>query len=115
MIRLIVNPTVINSRMHSISDFTKGLAPGAMLSLLHLRPTDMYRISADDLSDFYYTFKVSGARAKRNSLRCVCERHEVQHLKCFDENNPSEKFLIALRTLAMGDSLAVEIASASSL
>ena len=108
--RLIVNPTVINSRMHSISDFTRGLAPGAMLSLLHLESSDMFRISADDLSDFYYTFRVSDARAKRNSIRCVFKRSEVQHLTCFDESDPSDEFLIALKTLAMGDSLAVEIA-----
>lgn len=27
----------------------------------------MYRISTDDLSDFYYTFKVSEARSHRNA------------------------------------------------
>ncbi len=111
--RLIVNPTVTNSRMHNISDFTRGLAPGAMLSLLHLKSSDMFRISADDLTDFYYTFRVSDARAKRNSIRCVFKRHEVQHLSCFDESNPAAEFLISLRTLAMGDSLAVEIAQQS--
>lgn len=111
--RLIVNPTVINSRMHSISDFTKGLAPGAMLSLLHLKPSDMFRISADDLTDYYYTFRVSESRAKRNSLRCIFKRHEVQHLSCFNESDPSTEFLVALKTLAMGDSLAVEVAQQS--
>ncbi len=111
--RLIVNPTVINSRMHSISDFTRGLAPGAMLALLHLEDAEMFRISADDLSDYYYTFRVSEARARRNSIRCVFKRSEIQHLSCFDPSHPGDEYLIALKTLAMGDSLAVEIAQQS--
>ena len=108
--RLIINPKVINSRMHSISDFTRSLAPGAMLGLLHLNPDDIYRFSADDLTDFYYTFKVTGARAFRNAIRCVFSREEVEHLSCFDRSVSHSHYLIALKTLAMGDSLAVEIA-----
>lgn len=56
--RLIINPKTINSRMHTLSDSTRELAPGCMLGLLHLQSHEMFRFSADDLSDFYYTFKV---------------------------------------------------------
>lgn len=69
--RLIINPKTINSRMHSLSYSTKELAPGSMLGLLHLKPDDMYRFSADDFSDYYYCFKVSPARARRNAFRMV--------------------------------------------
>ena len=36
--RLIINPTVINSRMAGYSHYTKKLAPGALISLLSLEP-----------------------------------------------------------------------------
>lgn len=47
--RLIINPTVINSRMHSVSSSTKELAPGAMLGLLSLKEGEAFRFCADDL------------------------------------------------------------------
>ena len=110
--RLIVNPQCINSRMFTISDCTKTLAPGCMLSLLHLEPEEAYRFCADDLSDFYYTFLVSDARSQRNALRIKFKPSEVSHLSCFNPSihGDSGKLLICLATLAMGDSLAVEAA-----
>ena len=57
--RLIVNPTVINSRMHGRNAFTKTIAPGHLLSLLRLEQDEVLRVSSDDLSEFYYTFAVS--------------------------------------------------------
>lgn len=109
--RLIINPKVINGRMASISDFTKSLAPGAMIALLDLQPTQVLRFSADDLSDFYYTFKVSHARCLRNAIRCKFKGWELAHLQGFPEDGDRNgEYLIALSTLAMGDSLAVEVA-----
>ena len=108
--RLIINPVTINSRMHSISRSTKELAPGCLLTMLHLEPHEMYRFNADDLSDYYYTFMVSPERAVRNSLRLKVTPDEVSHFKCFDESLKNQPLLICLRTLAMGDNLAVEIA-----
>lgn len=109
--RLIINPKVINGRTGSISDFTRNLAPGAMIALLDLEPEQVMRFSADDLTDFYYTFQVSEARAARNAIRCKFTGRELQHLQCFPEDgNLDDQYLIALRTLAMGDNMAVEIA-----
>ena len=42
--RLIVNPTVINSRMFKVSDATKSLAPGAMLGL-SLEDHELWRLT----------------------------------------------------------------------
>lgn len=111
--RLIINPKVINSRMDNISDFTKSLAPGAMLGLLHLEAHEAFRFAADDLSDYYYTIKVSDKRAHRNAIRHVFAASELSHLACFDRDAPHTHYLVALKSLAMGDSLAVEVGQQS--
>ena len=108
--RLIVNPKTINSRMHSISRSTKDLAPGSMLTLLHLNDGEIWRFSADDLTDYYYTFHVSQTRAKRNAFRMIFESSELEHFRSWDPSLTGQKLLVCLRTLAMGDSLAVEVA-----
>ena len=54
--RLIVNPAVINSRQLSYTNFTKTLAPGALVCLLRLAAHENLVISSDDLCEFYYTF-----------------------------------------------------------
>ncbi|CAK9004707.1 Uncharacterized protein SCF082_LOCUS8303 [Durusdinium trenchii] len=82
-----------------------------MIALLDLQPTQVLRFSADDLSDFYYTFKVSHARCLRNAIRCKFKGWELAHLQGFPEDGDRNgEYLIALSTLAMGDSLAVEVA-----
>ena len=109
--RLIINPQNLNGRMWTVSESTKTLAPGCMLGLLHLEPWEAFRFSADDLSDFYYTFRVSENRARRNAFRMKFEPHELEHLKCFKEEHAKHShLLLCLSTLAMGDNLAVEIA-----
>lgn len=108
--RLIINPKTINSRMFSLSDSTKELAPGCLLALLHLKPHDMFRFNADDLTDYYYTFCVSEARAARNAFRMKFQDWELEGLGCFREDLRGKEILVCLRTLAMGDSLAVEVA-----
>ena len=111
--RLIINPTVINSRMHSVSSSTNELAPGAMLGLLSLKEGEAFRFCADDLTDYYYTFKVSSRRARRNAFRMIFDSADLQHLKCYSSDLDGCKILVCLRTLAMGDGLAVEIAQQS--
>ena len=100
--RLIVNPKTINSRMHSISRSTKDLAPGSMLTLLHLSEDEIWRFSADDLTDYYYTFDVSSTRAKRNAFRMVFDSDELKHFRCWDPSLDGLKLLVCLKTLAMG-------------
>lgn len=114
--RLIINPQNINGRMFTVNEATKTLAPGAMLGLLHLGENENFRFSADDLSDYYYTFKVSPSRASRSAFRCIFKPDELRHLSCFlPEHEHSEGLLLCLSTLAMGDNLAVEIAQQSHL
>ena len=111
--RLILNPQTVNSRMQSFSHFTKQLAPGSMFSLLWLQENQMLRISADDLAEMYYTFKIPASRAKRNSVGLLFDAHELRNLSCFNSRHHFGKCVVALNALAMGDSWAVEFAQQS--
>ena len=111
--RLIINPTVINARQRSYSNFTRTLAPGSLICLLRLEPHQDLLISSDDLCEFYYTFQVSGARARRNAIGLKLDSREVSHLQCFDKSMHGDQLYLCLNTLAMGDGLAVEIAQQS--
>lgn len=111
--RLIVNPVTVNSRMHSLSDATRTLAPGAMLCLLSLNPDQVCRFSADDLTDYYYTFVVSMNRAKRNTIRMIFRGEQFKGFQCYRPEFDGQEVQIALATLAMGDNLAAEIAQSA--
>eukprot|EP00438_Fugacium_kawagutii_P033349 Skav204235 [mRNA] locus=scaffold1550:277390:299473:- [translate_table: standard] len=111
--RLILNPTVVNSRMYGVSTFTKQIAPGHLITMVRIPDTHDLVISSDDLSEYYYTFKVSQARAARNAIGMVFWGHELSHLSCCTPEHYSQQYYIALSTLAMGDGLAVEIAQQS--
>ena len=108
--RLILNPVVVNGRMKHYSNYTKTLAPGCLIGLIQLQPHEVVRISADDLSEMYYTFRVPERRARRNALRMKFQCHELSRFKCFDPSIHRGTCYLALGSLAMGDSLAVEIA-----
>ena len=108
--RLILNPVVINGKMKPYSNYTKSLAPGCLFSLVQLGENELLRLSADDLAEMYYTFKVPDLRARRNSIRMRFKHHELRHLSCFDSQLHFGDCFVALGALAMGDSLAVEIA-----
>ena len=111
--RLIVNPTVINSRMRGYSNFTRTLAPGSLVGLIRLEPHEDLRISSDDLCEFYYTFKVSNERAKRNSIGIKFIGDEFLSFNCYRPELSGVECYLCLATLAMGDGLAVEIAQQS--
>ena len=111
--RLILNPTVVNSRNHGYSHYTKYLAPGCLLGQTHLEPDQCLRLSCDDLSEFYYTFQVPHQRATRNAIRMPLPRSAVQGFKAFHHSLGPGPFYVCLATMAMGDSLAVEVAQQS--
>ena len=114
--RLIVNPAVLNSRMATISRQTRTLAPGSMFSLIALAPDEALRLSSDDLREYYHTFIVSRARAKRNCIGLAFSDSELSGFRAFDSSEHAGRPLyLALRTLAMGDSLAIKLTQESHL
>ena len=113
--RLILNPTVVNSRMRSISRHTTCLRQGFLLIRIQLRDNERLVISGDDLREFYYTFKVSSVRTRRNTLAVVYDAGDFREFTCWDPALAGRRVVPALAALAMGDSLAVELAQASHL
>ena len=111
--RLILNPTVVNSRCCKYANFTRYLAPGSLACGIHLESGEYLRMCCDDLTDMYYTFAVPHARAKRNSLNMPFQPHEISHFSAFDAKLHSTPCVVALSSLAMGDHMAVEIAQQS--
>lgn len=111
--RLILNPQTANSRLKKFSHYTRELAPGSMFALIWLQKGQSLRVSADDLAEMYYTFKVPPSRAKRNSVGLIFSGHELSHLSCYDSSKHVGPCVVALNALAMGDSWAVEFAQQS--
>ena len=111
--RLILNRTVVNSRSFGYSRFTKTIAPGYLITMIALSPSERLLISSDDLCEFYYTFRVSAKRAGRNAIGIRFHHSEVSHLQCFNPSLHTGYVYVCLGTLAMGDALAVEIAQQS--
>ena len=56
---------------------------------------------------------MSAPRSRRNAFRMKFQSHELQHLTCYDGSLDGKDILVCLSTLAMGDSLAVEVAQQS--
>ena len=112
--RLILNPTVVKSRMRSISTHTKLLGQGFLFTRIQLWDNERLVISGDDLKEFYYTCKVSSARARRNALAVVYDAEDFREFVCWDPALAGRRVVPAVAALAMGDSL-VELAQASHL
>lgn len=89
---------------------------GAASTLLGicLGPNEKLLMSGDDLSNFFYTFKVGYERGSRNFLDWAIPTHLVRDFPDFPDNLKEEKFVFAcLASLAMGDSAACEYAQTS--
>ena len=111
--RLILNPVVINSRMQTLNTFTSFLSHGSQLCLLHLEPNELARCSADDPCEFYYTMKLSVSCCKRNAIGLAFQSEELTSLRAYSPSRHWGRCFLALASLAMGDSLAVELAQQS--
>ena len=111
--RLILNPTVINSRSFAYAAYTKTIAPGYLMSLIRLNDDEDLLVSSDDLCEFYYTFQVTPQRARRNAIGVKFRGADFEGFRCYNSSLRSEEVYICLSTLAMGDALAVEIAQQS--
>eukprot|EP00971_Amphidinium_carterae_P351448 6492119-Amphidinium_carterae.1 len=108
--RLILNPSVRNGRSQRLAEYTRYLPAGYLLCALHLEPSEVLRVSSDDLREYYYTFRVSEERARANAIGCEFLGSELGHLRACPASLAHVRVLPCLATLAMGDALAPEVA-----
>ena len=111
--RFILNRTVVNSRMRSISRHMYEMLRAGLLN--SVRENERLVVPRDDLREVYYTFKVSPARARRDALAVVYDAEDFREFACWDPALAGRRVVPALAALAMGGSLAVELAQASHL
>ena len=89
---------------------------GAATALLgiHLSDDEKLLMSGDDLSNFFYTFKIGYDRASRIFLDWKIDTKLVKNFAGFPGALKSERYVYAcLNALAMGDSAACEYAQTS--
>ena len=108
---------IFDSRPFNILETPPGrwvasMASADNLTDMHIEPGSEIRVTGTDLREFYYSFLVTRERLARNSLMIKTDRHKLRGFNCLtpefaDYDGP---IWLGLRTLAMGDSCAVEIA-----
>ena len=109
--RLIFDSRPFNLLERPPGRWVKAMASCGPLLDLQLRPDEKCLTSGTDLRDFYYGFKISPERLRRNSLVGPVKASSYKHLRCYrSELKDSPRVYFCLNTLAMGDSQAVEIA-----
>ncbi len=67
--RLIMDSRPANELEPAYGRWTQTMAAITPLFQMHLKPSEFLRVSGEDLKDYYYYFKVSSNRARRNALR----------------------------------------------
>lgn len=114
--RLIFDSRPFNQLERPMGRWVKGMASINPLLDIQLLEDEICLVHSTDLRDFYYAFKISGEREARNSLVGAVSPSDFEDFKCFRKDLTGKKrVFLSLRTLAMGDSLAVEIAQTAHL
>ena len=92
------------------------LAGGEALVKLQLREGEVLKCSGSDLRDYYYLFKVSQSRSRKNVLVGALPTNLLTRLKaCSADVRAYTQVYGSLKSLAMGDSLAVEFGQTAHL
>eukprot|EP00438_Fugacium_kawagutii_P027913 Skav231459 [mRNA] locus=scaffold1847:913848:918299:- [translate_table: standard] len=115
--RLILDGRPANMLQHTPNEYIMTMASSSSALLgLHLKPNEKLIMSGDDLSNFFYTFKVNDKRTSRNFLDWKIPISIAKQFDSFPSSLCGEKYVYAcLSTLAMGDSAACEYAQTSHL
>ena len=112
--RLILDGRPANLLQIPPNRFIMTMAGAHCLLGIHLRSDEKLLMSGDDLSNFFYTFRVNGMRVSRNFLEWKIPTRLVKDFKSFPGSLCDEKYVYAcMASLAMGDSAACEYAQTS--
>lgn len=113
---------IFDSRPHNLLEDPPGrwissMANAFNLTELHWGADEICAVSGTDLREFYYTFCVTEGRMVRNSLLLKTTVDEISDFQCCGPELKDYKGVVylCLRTLAMGDVCAVEIAQTAHL
>ena len=91
-------------------EWTKTLGAVTALVQIELKPDCVLLMSGTDLCDYYYCYKVSKFRARRNALAFPLTPQQAASFQCFDQSMwQHPKLYPCLSTMAMGDNQAVEL------
>ncbi|CAK9059357.1 60S ribosomal export protein nmd3 [Durusdinium trenchii] len=114
--RLILDGRPANLLQSPPNQFITTMAsPNAILGM-HLLPGEKLLMTGDDLSNFFYTFRVNERRISRNFLDWKIPIYVAKGFSSFPEALQEEPYVYAcLASLAMGDSAACEYAQTSHL
>ena len=106
--RMVLDARRPNSREQPEQRWIYSLGATSQLQHLHLEGDQVLLLHAEDLRDYYHSFKVSPQRIARNALKMRVSTKDVEHLSCFrDELRQEQEVVPCLRTMAMGDVNAV--------
>ena len=109
--RLILDSRGANCLEIPILRWVRSLGSADVLLKYVLEPGWDLKVSGNDLKDFYYFFRATESRSRRNVLVGEVNPKEIAHLHCVKNHHLESPILYgSLNTLAMGDTQAVEIA-----
>ena len=104
--RLILDARPPNLLERTLRTWCRTLGAINAVLQIELDPHCNLAASGSDLKDYYYTFRVSRARAVRNTFNFELTPDQVQDFHCFQDHMRQPP---SLSTMAMGDTQAVEI------
>lgn len=109
--RLILDSRGANKLEAPAQRWIQSLACGEALVRLLVGKDEIVKASGNDLRDFYYLFQVSEERSLRNYLVGAIHAKKLSHLNAVRRKQITNGWVVgSLRTLAMGDCQAVELA-----
>ena len=101
--RLILDARPSNGRERAVGTWTSTLASPSTLAQIELLPGEILLGSGQDLRDYFYQFRVTADRARRNCLAGVLGRGEIDAIFGVEARPELTTGVAALNTLAMGD------------
>ena len=114
--RLILDGRPANLLQNPPNRFIMTMASPSAILGIHLKDSEKLLMSGDDLSNFFYTFRVNKLRVARNFLDWKIPIKLAKQFKSFPDELSGEPYVYAcLASLAMGDSAACEYAQTSHL
>ena len=110
--RLILDARPANCMEPTLCNYVKTMASANVLSQLELAPDEVLLLSGRDIRDYFYQFKVTEQRSRRNVLATKLSPEDLRYIFNRDFDRPG---YVGLNTLAMGDNNACEFAQGSHL